>query len=83
METKVISREYVEKNYIHKDKIKKYIQELNEQIEEAEVNIENSVDEERTYWKKEKHDYAMQKFILEELLEDTEDEQIQKQEDRN
>jgi len=83
MENKVISREYVEKNYIHKDKIKKYIEELNERIEEVETNIENSVDEERTYWKKEKHDYAMQKFILEELLEETEDEQIQKQENNN
>ena len=34
----VISREYVEKNYIHKDKIKEAIKELQELMEEDEVD---------------------------------------------
>lgn len=34
----VISREYVEKNFIHKDKIKEAIKELEELMEEDEVD---------------------------------------------
>lgn len=77
---KVISREYVEKNYIHKDKIK-------EKIEEVEIELENyeadkiNVFSGQTYM--EKFKLLGKLYILKELLEDTEDEQIQKQESNN
>ena len=39
--SKVISREYVEKNYIHKDKIMKMIKNNNKQIEELKSSFPN------------------------------------------
>lgn len=61
---------FVEEKYISKDKIREKINELEEQIEEVRKNISNSTDEEKTYWRKEKRDLVLQKFILKELLEE-------------
>ena len=80
---KVISREYVEKNYIRKNTLKAKITEITNRIYSVEEMINKTVDEERIYWKKEKRDLIMQRYVLRELLEDTEDEQIQKQESNN
>lgn len=80
---KVISREYVKKNYIHKNTLKAKITEITNRIYSVEEMINKTVDEERIYWKKEKRDLIMQRYVLRELLEDTEDEQIQKQESNN
>ena len=49
--------------------IQNEIDELDKNIEEVKVNIENSTDEERKYWKKVKHDLIMQRNILKEILE--------------
>ena len=57
-------------NSISKDKIREKINELEEQIEEVRKNISNSTDEEKIYWRKEKRDLVLQKFILEELLKE-------------
>ena len=80
---KVISREYVEKNYIRKNTLKAKITEITNRIYSVEEMINKTVDEERIYWKKEKRDLIMQRYVLRELLEETEDEQIQKQESNN
>lgn len=80
---KVISREYVEKNYIRKNTLKAKITEITNRIYSVEEMINKTVDEERIYWKKEKRDLIMQRYVLRELLEDTEDEQIQEQKDNN
>ena len=62
----VISREYVEKNYIHKDKIREVIEELDKLIEESKKRNNG-------YWT----DYSIildkQKEILLKILEETED----------
>lgn len=49
--------------------VEEKIEELDNQIKEVINNIENSVDEEKAYWKKEKHDLNMQRYVLQELLE--------------
>ena len=79
---KVISREYVEKNYIHKEVLEAKLIEINNRIDVVEIHIEESTDEERIYWKKERRDLIMQRYILKELLE-VQDKQIQKQENNN
>lgn len=60
---KVISREYVEKNYIHKDKVRNKINELIQAYEDSK----DEYGESEYYFP----DYTIQK--LEELLEGTED----------
>lgn len=64
---KVISREYVEKNYIHKDVIKKLIDSNGFEVYTRDYGNIAVVDIDSLY----------------ELLEDTEDEQIQEQEGNN
>lgn len=38
MENKVISKEYVDKNYVHKDKIRKIIKNIEKEMEKDEVD---------------------------------------------
>lgn len=67
---KASTEEVVLNDYVPKSKIKEKIEEIDITIKEVEGNIENSTDEERRYWKKERHDLFMQKYILQELLEE-------------
>lgn len=62
MENKVISREYVEKNYIHKDKIREKIKRL-EYLRDNPKRAKHFV-----AW------YIRRIEVLQELLEGTEDE---------
>lgn len=55
-------------NSIPKDSIREKIEELNQMIEEIEINISNTTDEEKAYWKREKHDLIMQGYVLKEIL---------------
>lgn len=64
---KVISREYVEKNYIRKDVIKKLIDSNGFEVYTRDYGNIDVIDIDSLY----------------ELLEDTEDEQIQEQKDNN
>ena len=67
MENPVISREYVEKNYIHKDELRAKKQELEDYIQE------NS--DEQGYWGRiTQEEIYTQIDIIDELLEETEDE---------
>lgn len=63
------TRKYINENYIPKSKVQEKIEELDIRIGECCENIDKTVDEERTYWKKEKRDAIMQRFILQELLD--------------
>lgn len=70
MENKVISTEYVKKNFIHKDKIREKIKELEELVKEFEE-----------YWSKDPRKFNKTKStdyykleVLKELLEETENE---------
>lgn len=60
---------YIDNNYIPVSLVEEKIEKLDNQIKEVTNNIENSVDEEKAYWKKEKHDLNMQRYVLQELLE--------------
>lgn len=74
MENKVIAKEYVDKNYIHKDLIKNKIKELTEKIQDYEkAQLECVLINNEKYYKA----YAngiescyTKKSVLEELLED-------------
>ena len=66
-QAKGIIRE-LEQDYIPKAVIRLDIEKLEEQIQEVGINIENTIDEEKQYWKKERHDLSMQKYILKTLL---------------
>lgn len=64
-----VKNKELEENSIPKSVIREKIEELKECIEEAEKNIKNTTDEEKEYWKKQKHDLVMQRNILQEILE--------------
>lgn len=81
MENPVISREYIRKNYIHKDKVRKLVNYLEKEMEEDEVD-EFGIHS--IGWAT--LDY-MADLIREKLLEETEDENnntftMQKQEEQ-
>lgn len=61
---------FIHKNYIPKSLAREKIEEINLKIEEVDDNIDNSAGEESKYWKKEKHDLIMQRYILQELLQE-------------
>lgn len=81
---KVISREYVKKNYVHKDKVYAEIKKLEEDIlktRNIKANRWSEYDRVRL-----KAYITKSKEIVERLkkiVEDTEDEQIQEQKDNN
>ena len=87
MENPVISREYIRKNYIHKDKIIKTIQEIEELLKQIDYhNIKDK--EERQFYKNQYMQYITARNILKGLLEETEDENnntftMQKQEEQS
>lgn len=62
METKVLSKKYVEDNYVHKDRIRKSIQEVNKIIEAFNVNDWEEI-----------NIYLEIKGWMQELLEESED----------
>lgn len=73
MENLVISREYIRKNYIHKDKIIKTIQEIEELLKQIDYhNIKDK--EERQFYKNQYMQYITARNILKGLLEETKDE---------
>lgn len=74
---KVISREYVEKNYIHKDKIIDLLNFIKSEMEKDEIDEFGFHSMEWATL-----DY-MSDLIKEKLLEDTKDEQIQEQKNNN
>lgn len=84
MENPVISREYVEKNYIHKDKVREKIKEMNN-------IIQNSQQKESNGRYRHLHTLTEAKIVKGEmlnLLEETEDENnntitMQKQEEQS
>ena len=61
---KVISREYVEKNYIHKDVIRKVIDEKDEEIKKFNEFVKDSTGLEKEYWKKERAELIGARNVL-------------------
>ena len=45
MENKVIAKEYIDKNYVHKDLIREILQETEEQIKEFDKYVKESTGE--------------------------------------
>lgn len=69
---KVIAREYVEKNYIHKDKIKSKIEEIDIAISACEY-ADDDDDEIKKTIEAEKYLLLRDKEILQQLLEENDE----------
>lgn len=69
---KVIAKEYVDKNYIHKDVIREILQETEEQIKEFDKYVKESTGEEKQYWRRQRAELIGARNILNGVLKSNE-----------
>lgn len=72
MENKVIAKEYVDKNYIHKDLIREILQETEEQIKEFDKYVKESTGEEKQHWRRQRAELIGARNILNGVLKSNE-----------